>query len=109
MTFIFQGKRIAIQDVMGLDQAKTSDEPRDAGKDAGYWFELRDASDRVLSTHVTHVTEQNDGPEALVPECKAKWTTVFFPNRSDGKVIVFLGSPYGTDEPAHEYGRFHLP
>ena len=109
VTFIFQGKRIAIHDVMGIHDRKSSDDPRKAGLDAGYWFELRDASERVLSTQVTHVTERNDGPEPLVPECEAKWTTAFFPNRSDGKVIVFLGSPYGKNEPAFEYGRFKLP
>lgn len=115
LSLVYQGKRIAIMSAKGGDYSTDpSSEPLQPGKNAGYWFELRDKNETVLYTQLildpTRMEAHGPNGQLLIPECDEKLIAPLdLPNDLSAKAIVFFGSPYGTFDGASEIGRFVLP
>jgi hypothetical protein len=117
LTLAYQGPRLAITSVQGTTMVLgTSTGPYTAGVNAGYWVEVRDASESTLYQHwiLDPTTMEAAGPDGgfmqiAIPYCQEKTVMADVPNDPNVQTIVFFGSDYGTSSAAHELARFHVP
>jgi hypothetical protein len=117
LTFSYQSDRLAIVGVQGVTMMMPPGHgPLEAGVDAGYWVELRDASGRTIDTRVTADPTIVEIPPAkggdlgseTLPFCSDKIFQILVPNDPSASTIVAFGSPYGSPKPASEIARFGL-
>jgi hypothetical protein len=114
VTIAYQGSRVAIIAAKGVDSLPdTGSSPLTPGVNSGHWFEIRDATNALLYTHLFQdpTSQEVFGPNGQlpIPFCDEKQFELRMPNDSAGKDLVLYGSPYGTSQVASELARFHLP
>jgi hypothetical protein len=115
---VYQGSEIGVTSLRGVDMIVAgSDGPLAAGKNSGYWAEVRDAAGKTTFTRLLRDPTNVEAPpppgggnftNATVDKCIAKTILVDVPRSPSGSVLVIFGSPYGTQEAAAEISRFTL-
>jgi hypothetical protein len=115
---VYQGAEIGVTSLRGVDMIIAgSDGPFAAGKNSGYWAEVRDASGKTTFTRLFRDPTNAEAPpppgggnftNATIDKCIAKTILVDVPRSPSGSVLVIFGSPYGTQGTAGELARFTL-
>ena len=115
---VYKGHNLGVRVIKPIEATSaTGDGPFTPAKTTGYWVELRDASNRILFTrkivdpsHAETPRESESDPQRRVALEMCAPKAIFFelPQVSGATQLVMFGSPYGTDSPAEEIGRFTL-
>jgi hypothetical protein len=113
---VYQGSAIGVTSLRGVDKVISgSDGPFTAGKNSGYWAEVRDASGNSTFSRILQDPTRQEAPgtnggfsNATIDRCIAKTILVDIPRSPSGSVLVIFGSAYGTQGVANEIGRFTL-
>lgn len=118
---IYQGASVGLRSIDGVEASPPRLGPNAAGPVAGlhpgYWGELRDADGAKLFFEMFPDVGEREVPPAAsggefshvaVDRCEPKLMAAFVPNDPSATDFVVFGSPYGTQAPAVEIGRFKL-
>ncbi len=117
---VYQGSELGVTDVRGVDMIlPPSDGPFKAGAVSGYWFETRRTGADTSPTY-QHLFQDPTNQEAApgpngggfgnstLDRCTPKYISVDVPNNAGFTELAVFGSPYGTQDPAVELGRFSI-
>lgn len=113
---VYQGSEVGVTALRGVDMIiGGSDGPFAAGKNSGYWAEVRDASNKTTFTRLFQDPTRQEAPagnggfsNGTIDACIAKTILVDVPRSPSGSVLVIFGSGYGTQGAASELARFTL-
>lgn len=112
---VYRGSDVGVTALRGVDMIiAPNDGPFVAGKNSGFWAEVRDASGKVAYSVLLQDPTRIEGPgdnggfvNATVDKCTPKTILVDVPRSPSGSVLVIFGSPDGQPT-ASELARFTL-
>lgn len=113
----YQGSTVSVTSARAVDMVLPPADARlEAGKNSGYWAELRGADGAVLFTRILHDPTSVEAPPApggsftntAVDASASRTISLDVPNDARASVLVIYGNPSGTQGPASEIARFTL-
>lgn len=115
ITLVYQGAAIGVTAMNGVTMiVPPSSGALSPGVNAGYWFALESATQTLYTRAFADPTigegVSDDGGlfAGPVPRCTPKTIHIDVPSDAAATTLVVYGSPYGTDDPAVELGRFSV-